>query len=188
MKLIKQLTSVIMLAFVLFSCEKAENSTIDETSAVTVNPLENGVCQPTTTNIMAGKNTVAGTITITNDLVNIYVTYTTTGGWVMGQTQLYVGPLSGLPVNKMGNPMIGLFPYKTTHNPYVTTFTYTIPRAGITDACIIVAAHAEVILVGPNGQVIKTETGWGAGPKIANKGSWAMYTKFCICDESNPPS
>ncbi len=101
-------------------------------------------CISTVSNFYAGQHFLAGTISVKNDANNLYVTFNTIDGWVMGQTHLYVGSLSNLPVGNSGNPNIGRFPYKTAHVGNTTNFTYTIPRSSLgSQTCIVVAAHAD---------------------------------------------
>ena len=122
----------------------------------------------------AGQNYEAGTVSVNNDADNLYVTFTTTGGWTMGLTHLYVGlvpPASYAP---------GSFPYQTTHAPAVTSFTYTIPLSeigAVPGDTVYVAAHAEV----SNGT--QSETAW------AGTGQWpGLLFSHTVqrCDEPNP--
>ena len=43
---------------------------------------------PTTVNLSAGQNIEVGTVTAYNDENNIYITYITTGGWVLSKTHV----------------------------------------------------------------------------------------------------
>jgi len=122
----------------------------------------------------AGQNFDAGTVSANNDAENLYVTFTTTGGWTMGLTHLYVGlvpPASYAP---------GSFPYQTAHDPAVTSFTYTIPLADIGAVpgdTVYIAAHAEV----SNGE--QSETAW------AGTGQWpGLLFSHVVqeCDEPDP--
>lgn len=122
----------------------------------------------------AGQNYEAGTVSVHNDATNLYVTFTTTGGWTMSLTHLYVGltePSSYAP---------GQFPYQTTHDPAVTSFTYTIPLADIGAVfgdTVYIAAHADV----SNGT--QSETAW------AGQGQWPglLFSHTVqICVEPNP--
>jgi len=123
----------------------------------------------------AGQNYEAGTVSANNDAENLYVTFTTTGGWTMSLTHLYVGlvpPASYSP---------GSFPYQTAHAPAVTSFTYTIPLSeigAVPGDTVYIAAHAEV----SNGT--QSETAW------AGTGQWpgllfAHVIQECV-DEPNP--
>ncbi|MHB9002620.1 MAG: SdrD B-like domain-containing protein [Coriobacteriia bacterium] len=116
-------------------------------------------CDLTTIAILwAGQNYEAGTVSVTNDAENVYVTFTTTGGWTLEATHLYVGttpPSSFAP---------GSFPYQQTHSS-VTTYTYTVSLVSIGAVAgdtIYIAAHAEVSNDGLN----LNETGW------AGVGTW----------------
>lgn len=115
-------------------------------------------CDLTTIAIFwAGQHYEAGTVSVRNDGDNLYVTFATTGGWTMGLTHLYVG------LNPPASYAPGSFPYQTTHNPEVTSYTYTIPLSAIgasADDTVYVAAHAEV----RNGE--QSETAW------AGVGQW----------------
>ncbi len=136
---------------------------------------------PLTVDLLAGQTIVSGNVTVANDEENLYVTYSTQNGWLLSQIHLYVGANEGLPVNKAGNPTIGQFPYKVAFNPYVTTYTYTLPLSSFPDVMTI-AAHAVVVKTDASGKVLQSETGWGKGISFAK--SWAMkfvYTKqVCV--------
>ena len=141
---------------------------------------EGTFCSTKTVNLVAGQNTVAGTVTVEQDAVNMYITYTTTGGWVLSKTHLFAGACSAIPVNGGGNPVPGQFPYKSNHNN-VTTYTYVVPVSAIgTGNCGCIAAHAALKKLNAAGSVIQQETGWGEGTPInPNGGNWAMKFDFC---------
>lgn len=145
-----------------------------------------GTCA-TRINLMAGQHTNAGSIIISNDLTNLYVTYTTTGGWTLMETHLFVGALSELPKSEKGVPEAGQFPYKNDRINNLTTYTYTIPLSSLPESgCISVAAHASVGLLNAEGIVSKKETAWGSGTRLNQDDSWAMYSTYCLCtDEGN---
>lgn len=157
-------------------------------NSVALNVLSNNTqpCGSVTSAILwAGQNINAGTVSVYNDANNLYVTYTTTSNWLLKKSHLYVGPCSAIPTNKGGNPMIGLFPYQTSFNPYVNTYTYIIPLSSLDDSCICIAAHAELVLIGQNGNIVQTETGW-AGESLIGGNSWARRFEYCIqpCSET----
>lgn len=155
---------------------KSESTPVYTPTAITVTP-----CEKTITNFYAGQHILVGTISVTNDATNMYVTFHTTGGWLMQQTHLYVGALSDMPVGPKGNPKIGNFPYSSAHSPKITEYTYTIPLNTVSTDCIIVAAHAEVVQLSANGAYVNGQTAWGAGKQINSGGSWASYFDYCIC-------
>lgn len=143
---------------------------------------------PVTTPLMAGQTTNVGSVTVTNDESNVYVTYQTTGSYLVKKTHLYVGSCTAIPVSNSGNPRIGHYPYQTIHGTGVASFTYTIPRAGLPAGCICVSAHAEVVAYNAAGTVIFSQTGWGFGEQINDGGSWAMRFDYCQqdCDGGGP--
>ena len=102
----------------------------------------------TTFNLIAGQNTIVGNVTVSNDVENLYVTYTTMGDWHMTKTHLHVAEsLVDIPQNKNSSPTPGKFEYKTDpHEPPVTDFTYTIPlNSWEPDTELYIAAHAVVV-------------------------------------------
>lgn len=185
-------TSIAILAALLclfVACRKEVGS--KATQSPNPNPLnsatsigddrdeDGGSCEEKTVALMAGQSTQAGTVTIENDDDYIYVTYTTTNGWVLTKTHLFVGACTAIPVNNGGNAVPGQFPNKTNHSN-VTSYTYTLPISAIgANVCGCVAAHANVKKLSPTGQTIGSETGWGQGDLINTQGNWAMKVPYC---------
>lgn len=188
MKLSK-LSLMAFVSLILFSCEKEEElqTTQESTSNETFSTLEcNSTCGTSMEQtLLAGQNIDAGTVNVSNDTNNLYVTYSTTNGWEMLETHLYVGDCEEIPANGNGNPQIGLFPYTTDHNPSVTSYTYTIPLSELDD-CYCIAAHTALVQYDNDGNIIASETGWAEGNQMGD-GSWAMSFEYCtqVCDEDN---
>jgi hypothetical protein len=132
--------------------------------------------------LIAGQTMNSGNVTVTNDANFIYVTYNTANGWLLTQTHLYVGDCALIPVNGPGNPVPGQFPYASSH-ANITSYTYQIPIAKIpAGGCGCIAAHAVVVKLDGNGNVINTQTGWGQGIRInPNGGNWGMKFEYCSC-------
>jgi hypothetical protein len=105
--------------------------------------------------LVAGQFILVGSVLISNDGTNLYVTFDTSGsGWTMSTTHLYA---SKNPPSKLAP---GQFPYKHSSLPNVAIDTYTIPLSGLGAApCndIYIAAHADVNRNGSQ------ETAWGQG-------------------------
>lgn len=202
MKKLLQSACIVTCAVMMFSCKKADltpvqtNSTASETKAasryvtefgpqgptVITGRTSGGECIPTEVMLVAGQTMDAGTVTVSNDENFIYVTYTTTNGWVLTQTHLYVGDCALIPVNNPGNPIPGQFPYAGAHNN-VTTYTYQVPISAIPlEGCGCIAAHAVVKKYNSSNQVIDTQTGWGNGVRInLTGGNWGMKFDYCSC-------
>lgn len=176
------------LAFLaMFSaCKKDNQEVLPDSNARTNDGIVfshgDSSCHEVVSEFYAGQHIPAGTITVSNDESNVYVTFNTENGWEMGTTHLYVGFEDGLPVGKSGNPKIGNFPFQTNHSPMQTTYTYIVPMDEfVLGDCIVIAAHAEVFLVGPDGEVVDSQTAWGGTQPIREGGSWATYIEYCIC-------
>lgn len=134
--------------------------------------------------LIAGQNINAGSLTVSNDAINLYITYNTNNNWFLKKIHLYAGPCGTIPSNNAGNPMIGLFPYNEQFAPFVNSYTLTIPLEEL-DECFCISAHAELVKIGLNGCVIQTETGWAAGEPFGGK-SWAKKFKYCKQDCPEP--
>lgn len=103
------------------------------------------VSDPQVTPLIAGQNINVGTVKTWNDGTNLYVRYDTTVGWKLAETHLAVATsLADIPQTKTSNPIPGQFAYTTTHNPWVTTYTYQIPLSWGVDIQLYIAAHAKV--------------------------------------------
>ena len=137
-----------------------------------------------TVTLWAGQNMDVGDVTIWHDASNIYVKFTTEGGWWLSETHVAAGDaLSDIPQTNSGNPKVGLFPYAATHDPMVQTYTYTIPFADIgydQGETLVIAAHAVVKELGGSGYVVDTQTGWGDGEDFPGR-NWAMYIEYTPC-------
>lgn len=176
----------ICLSIALLSCNKEEiyemNSTNTDANNLKTAFIDIDIpiitnCTETFT-LYGGQHINVGNITVSNTIDSVFVTYTTTGNWVLDETQLYVGSLANLPTNKSGKPKIGRFPYKSTHQG-TTSYTIAIP-IDPSLSCYVIAAHASVSLVGPGGTASQQETAWSEGNRITNKGSWATYSEYCL--------
>lgn len=163
-------------------------------AAAAASAQEEVPCPPTTWDLTAGQTNVVGTVTVSNDLNNVYVTYTlTTPGATFGTLQAWVGNnLANLPANSQGIPVPGQFPYKVDTNG-ATTHTFTIPFTDLSivdakSACntpLYVVTHAEVDMDGiPGGD---HETAWG-GPTAGSGPRWWFYGVYTVCcDFGEPP-
>ncbi len=175
MKKIILLLSVITL----LSCSKEGVETLNEENIATENNTirrdgpTTDVLGTVTTELIAGQNTIVGTVTVDYDGTNVTVTYETINGWELDLTHLWLGVCEDRPANNPGNPLIGQFPYSESHANGTTSYTYTLDPAEV-GTCGCVAAHAEV--TNSNGQ---TETAWGNGDPYGGN-SWAMYFQFCF--------
>jgi len=121
------------------------------------------------TDLIAGKNTVAGAVSVANDEDSLYVTYETTGGWGLDDIKLFVGDMEDLPLNKAGNPKLGQYPIKTSLSGE-TSYTVALALSSL-DETVVVSAFAEV------SKNNKDEGAWADGESTGGK-SGAMYFEF----------
>jgi hypothetical protein len=172
--------------------EGADQETIDDLNARKKQPegdngpitLPNGIepCgDPAVYDLFAGQHHDVGSITISNDFENLYVTYFTTESFQ--KLHLWIGnDFREMPTNNGGNPVIGHFFYRANANN-ADTYTFKIPltelakRNIVCDKSILVVAHAEV-----NG-----ETAFGGNFQIPCSKRWAFFMEYTIvCCEDEP--
>jgi hypothetical protein len=123
------------------------------------------------TPLYAGQTMNAGTVTVTNDAVNLYVQYTTVAPWVLSEAHLAVASsLDGIPQTHRGNPIPGHFAYSAIFDPEVTDYIFVVPL-GTLSGTVVIAAHAIVQAPAGSGG---TQTGWGFGPDFPGA-NWATY-------------
>ena len=129
--------------------------------------------------LFAGQTIDSGNATVTNDDAFLYITFLTAQGWLLSETHLHVADsLAGIPQTKKGNPKVGNFDYKTTHDPEVTEYTYVIAKADLSpddNSSLVIAAHAVVVKYDAAGNQIANETGWADGDRFVDRGSWSTY-------------
>ena len=135
-----------------------------------------------TVNLYAGQNILMGTITYANDATNLYITYTTNPDWYMSEIHLYVGALISVPLSGGGTPSPGRFPIKSTFTASTLSqsVTYTIPLSTLTSQTLVIAAHASVLRVDVDGDVVAKETAWAAGSRFTSSKNWATYVSATI--------
>lgn len=100
---------------------------------------------PVTVSLRAGQHMDAGTVTVWEDGIKLYVKYQTSGGWCLTETHLHVATsLDDIP-QKNGNPPPAQFDYRAEHD-CVTQYTYTIDLGDWVpcETDLYIAAHAEV--------------------------------------------
>lgn len=130
------------------------------------------------TSFMAGQHFEAGIVSVSNTEDKLYVSVSMNSDWVISQTQLYVGNSTLVPVNKKGNPQVGLFPVKDEFSPYASVVTYEFNLDDFDD-CFMVAFHANVHRLDASGNIVQSETAWAKGKQFIASGSWASYFTYC---------
>jgi hypothetical protein len=136
--------------------------------------------------LWGGKTINVGTVTVSNDEENLYVTYDTTGDWYLKEVHLYV--LDYEPTERL-TP--GQAPYKSGDISYATSYTFVVPLAGFDVTCdetvLWLQAHAAVVKI-VDGEVVEGETAYGGDITKPKKGSWYGNIKYTVqCCEEEPP-
>ena len=191
-------TSLKALALAVFSSACAEGVSTDRIAAPelaedwVVSGI-NGVDQSYCTDLLAGQTTDAGDVCIDVTGEALSITYTTVDGWELTEAHFWAGTSQeGYPQARNGNPKVGNFPCASGDITGATshTFTVTFAELGIdpSAACTVDAqeliymmAHAAVRKDNGSG-TFQTETGWGNGRRVVERGSWAtMFSVELTC-------
>ena len=172
-----------LMGFMLSGC--IDFSTPNSNPATTTSPLTGGalsqiVIGNACTPLLAGQTINVGQVCAVVNGDSLVVTYATTpgNGWTFSAYHLWVGTkTTDIPQNKQGSPVPGQFPYKKDPlSANTTTITVHVPLtalgfdpAHVCGASAIIVSHAVV----SKGK--QTETAYGAGNPILQKGNWATY-------------
>lgn len=213
MKKISRLCLFLIAAWGLSSCELAkdplENLSENKSSAKfpIVTPFADTTsntsiqCNSVIWPLTAGQTIDAGTVTVSNDSQNLYITVYSNEGFqaVQENIKLWVGTdpdltpaQGGLPVNGQGVPIPGQFPYKVTATG--NQYTFVIPFSSIEgyngvvncSSKLYIYVHVDAIAGGGS------ETAWGGptGVNVGTPGRWYFYGIYqaVCCDTPPPPS
>jgi len=158
--------------------------------------LQVGAINSFSTDLMAGQSTLVGSVNATVVGDYLQITYSTAGGWELMETHLWVGTQwSQMPQTRTGNPRIGNFPYgsgilsgATTYTVSVdlTTFGLSSTMTQCQPLTLFVAAHSAVRKDAGSG-TYQSETAWGKGQPLVQRGSWAEGFAVTIsCYDDHP--
>jgi len=80
--------------------------------------------------LLAGQSIVAGSICAAIDEDDLVLTYATTGRWRLYEAQLWAGlSILDMPQTNLGNPKVGLFPFKSESLAGVSSYAFRVPLA-----------------------------------------------------------
>jgi len=169
-KLIYLIIAITVLGFIVTGCNNPVVPPSGQNESINI--AKNNLSYKT--DLIAGQHTISGSITVSNDDENLFITYETVDNWLINETHLYVGttiPTKSAP---------GKFPYKHEELGGVKTDLYIIPlfdlNIGLGDI-IYIAAHADLV------DGVVSETGWAEGVEIRLGKNWAMYFEYQVtCD------
>ena len=142
-----------------------------------------------------------GTVTVGNDGVYLYLTYTLTGNWYIGEAHSYAGRESLIPRNQDGNPVYTQFPGKQVLNfcDLRQTFSFRVLLSKLTtdnnSQCqtneqYYIAMRASVRQISNASDCVAgiEQPAWGA-PFLINPGNaseWATALYYCKQDCTIP--
>jgi hypothetical protein len=152
-------------------------------------------CTDIVWDLTAGQTIKVGTVTVSNDATNLYITYAIDTvnypDCSFGTLQAWVGnDLTNMPSTPGGTPIPGQFPYKQDTGG-ATSYTFTIPWADlkiqdVKDVCnlaLYVVTHAEVNCKDES----ETAFGGPVGINIKDPGRWWFYGTYYVCCAGGPP-
>ncbi|KAB1188658.1 MULTISPECIES: hypothetical protein [Haloferax] len=91
-----------------------------------------------------GSGPVVGSVSISDDGMDLSITIETDGYWCLTETHVHVADSVGdVPAAGNGNPIPGRFDYSGSHD-CVTSVPYTIPIPSPNDGTLVVAVHTVV--------------------------------------------
>jgi hypothetical protein len=128
-----------------------------------------------------------GTVTVSNDASQLFVTLETNPGWAMTGTQVAVlADLQQVQLERAGDPRLKRFTFRETHEPPVTQHTYSLLLASARyepGDTVYVAAHAQVVRYNAAGRPTRRASAWGAGSPLPGSNR-AMYFAYQVqtCD------
>lgn len=144
---------ILSIGIIFSACQSAEDVTssvndLDKkggnNNLVVITPINTVPGEETCVELVAGQHYVVGTVCIKTEGSNLKVKYNISNSeWSITETHLAVaGNPDDFPRTSNGNPKVGHFPYKGTHNN-VDEVEYTIPIGNL-PSTVYVAAHAVV--------------------------------------------
>lgn len=158
---------------------------------------------PLTSNLKIKDGTDVGTVTVGNDSIYLYLTYTVTDSWYLGSVHCYAGQEALFPKDPDGNPIYEQFPAKQEINfcDLRQAFSFRVPLSALTsdvgqcatNVQYYVAMRASVKQVADPTYCAQgmEEAAWGA-PFLINPGNtddWATAFYYCKqdCVATPPP-
>jgi hypothetical protein len=153
-------------------------------AAVAIPMVANANGGADTAELYAGQDMDVGNVNVSYDNVTGELTVefvVVSDNWALSETHVDVGTTLGdIPQTKKGNPIPGKFDYSDEYLPAdrITSDTFVIAvgqlEAGDT---LYVAAHAEMVELDAEDQIIQEESAWGDGEDFEGA-NWATCIVF----------
>lgn len=160
-------------------------------------------CGLTTWPLVADDSYPVGTVSVSNDTQNLYLTYTVNyPGASFSTLNAWVGSdIGGVPYStSLGLPKPSTFPYISGTGAFPdafggTTYTFTIPftdllitdLTGVCGLPLYVVAYADIKLdLNGDGMPDRIASGWGGSVSVKDPRFW-MYGAYTVCCDFGPP-
>ena len=191
-------TSMALIAITLtafYSCSKTDFSKPQSESLPSQTVRHDGsVCGEPVVYCLIDKNKVVqGTLSISNDETNIFITFNITSTkFKMQKAELVIGDLAHITAatSVTAWPKLAQGPnppdFKKTFKPEVTTYTFTIPAADYQD-CFLVNAFAKLVQRDAYNNIVKTDYVFLKSTTKTTSNCWTTYVEYCKQDCPPPP-
>ncbi|MBW6513958.1 MAG: hypothetical protein K0B87_04280 [Candidatus Syntrophosphaera sp.] len=127
-------------------------------------------------NIWVGQN-IGGTVWVHNDPNYLYLEYTLYEPWLITESKVHVAAnYAGIPKNKQGVPIPGMFTYHQPVDPPSATYIHAIPMTWGCGQPMVIAAHLDISQF-VDDTLVPTETGWG-GDTPGGSNRWWYYIEY----------
>jgi hypothetical protein len=122
--------------------------------------------------LVANGSTNEGSVSVTNDSTNIYITVTTAGTATMSQLAAALGAtLADIPQTANQTPIVSQFPYTETFSPPATTYTFTIPQGSLSAGSTVYIAVEATLAATAGSNDRDGSDGYGDGGNGGNGGN-----------------
>jgi hypothetical protein len=150
-------------------------------------------CDPVTFCLIDNKKVQQGTVSVSNDATNVYITINVTGAdFKLLKAALIIGNLAHVQAgtNLTGWPVLAAGPLNpdysvTPPKPGVTSVTFTVPLANLGD-CFYFAIYGKLCKKDAYGKTITDYIFLKSATKSSAK-CWSTYVQYCKCTPPPPP-
>lgn len=197
MKTIRTGMALLAIALIAFSCSKTELSKPQDAlsaGAYSVNAV-NGLCgEPVVYTIGDCYGLPYGTLSVSNDETNLFVTFNITNpDYKIQKSSLVIGTLAHViaATDDVAWPKLPKGPnppdYSNTFKPELSSYTYTIPLANY-ESCFNISAFAKLVKRDPvTNKVVDIQYMILHSDTKTGTKKWSTYVEYCKQDCPPPP-
>jgi hypothetical protein len=194
MKTIRFTMAILVISLTaLVSCSKSDLTAPQRQGSLSASSSSNlddfRICgDPVVYNLIDHSKTVLGTISISNDETNLFVTFNITSpDFKLAKAALVIGTLAHVQAgtNTIGWPKLGQGPispdFTQTSKPEVTSYTFTIPLSNYED-CFYISAYGKLVKRDPTtNKVVASDFVFIESQTLTSK-CWSTYVNYCKQD------